>query len=424
MKSNINKDILLPNAGKKHDETLIISKVKFKFDKARKHIYEQAMRGDKNVEELNSILMQNNINHEVIDQGISKINNILLNAAKKASFSKRVKNKTKMNRKTNTQEWYTKECKIRQKLLRQSSRALSTNPFDKTKRTRFIQARAAYKKVCRKAEAAYRHNLTKKLIQIGQNDPKLFWSTITKMNNWGNQRTDPSDKISPENWISHFETLLNDKNANHPSFDEEYTTFNPTLDSRISLKELQDALNNLKAGKAPGPDEIIGEYLKIFGQTFEHILLKLVNKMFSNHIYPSKWTLNFLKPIFKKGDTSDPDNFRGLAIGSAFAKLFSFILLKRLVNFIEHNNLLSPKQIGFIKGMGTSDHIFFLQTIVEKVVKRGKKRLYTIFIDFKKAYDTVNRDLLMKRLKTLGIDGIFLRNIMAMYRKTEYCIKP
>ena len=84
------------------------------------------MRGDKNVEELNSILMQNNINHEVIDQGISKINNILLNAAKKASFSKRVKNNKKVNKKINTQEWYTKECKTRQKLLRQSSRALST----------------------------------------------------------------------------------------------------------------------------------------------------------------------------------------------------------------------------------------------------------------------------------------------------------
>ena len=76
-----------------------------------------------------------------------------------------------------------------------------------------------------------------------------------------------------------------------------------------------------------------------------------------------------------------------------------------------------------MKGKGTSDHIFFLQTIIEKVVKRGKKKLYAVFIDFKKAYDTVNRDLLMKRLQSLGINGIFMRNILAMYKKTEYCIK-
>ena len=167
----------------------------------------------------------------------------------------------------------------------------------------------------------------------------------------------------------------------------------------------------------------IGEYLKIFGQTFEHTLLRLVNIIFSEHIYPSQWALNFLKPIFKKGCTSDADNFRGLAVGSAFAKLFSFILLKRLINFVGHKNLLSPKQMGFIKGNGTSDHIFFLQTLVEKVVKRGKKKLYTIFVDFKKAYDTVNRDVLMKRLQSLGINGIFMLNILAMYTKTEYCVK-
>ena len=225
------------------------------------------------------------------------MNTILLNAAKKASLAKIVKKDKKLHKKRHTQEWFTKDCIARQKLLRQCSKDLSNNPFDKTRRKRFIEARAAYKKVCRKAEAVYRQHLTKKLIEIGQNDPKLFWSTITKMNNWGKKKTDPSDKITPETWISHFKTLLNDGNANTPTIGEGHRTFEPVLDSRISVKELRDALNNVKGGKAPGPDEIIGEYLKIFGQTFEHILLKLVNTIFSNHIYPSKWTLNFLKPI-------------------------------------------------------------------------------------------------------------------------------
>ena len=130
-----------------------------------------------------------------------------------------------------------------------------------------------------------------------------------------------------------------------------------------------------------------------------------------------------MKPIYKNDSTKVPDNYRGLAIGSAFSKLFSFILLKRVINFIELKNLLSPEQIGFIKGKRTSDHIFFLQTIVEKIVRRNKKKLYVVVIDFKKAYDTVNRELLMKRLQSLGINGIFMRNIMAMYKKTEYCIK-
>ena len=76
-----------------------------------------------------------------------------------------------------------------------------------------------------------------------------------------------------------------------------------------------------------------------------------------------------------------------------------------------------------MKGKGTSDHIFLLQTIVEKVVKKNKNKLYAVFIDFKKAYDTVNRGLLFEKLKNLGINGIFMRNIEAMYERTEYCLK-
>ena len=134
------------------------------------------------------------------------------------------------------------------------------------------------------------------------------------------------------------------------------------------------------------------------------------------------WTVSFLKPIFKKGEKTDLDNFRGLAIGSAFGKLFS-ILLNRLMEYIKQKKLILPNQIGFMKGSGTSDHIFLLQTIIEKVVKKGKKKLYVAFIDFKKAYDTVNRDILLNHLKSLGINGIFQRNIAAMYAKTEYQVK-
>ena len=112
-----------------------------------------------------------------------------------------------------------------------------------------------------------------------------------------------------------------------------------------------------------------------------------------------------------------------VTVAHAFAKLFSFILLNRLTKFIELKKLISPKQIGFMKGMRTSDHIFFLQTVVEKIVRKKKKKLFAVFIDFKKAYDTVDRSTLMNRLKHLGINGIFLRNILGMYMKTEYSIK-
>ena len=133
--------------------------------------------------------------------------------------------------------------------------------------------------------------------------------------------------------------------------------------------------------------------------------------------------MHFLKPIYKKGKVRDPDNYRGLAIGPTLAKLYSLILLKRLTTFIKDKNIMSPNQIGFMSGSCTSDHIFLLQTAIEKTVKKGKNKLYAAFIDFKKAYDTVDRDILLQRLKRLGINGTFWHNIAAMYRKTDYAIK-
>ena len=108
-----------------------------------------------NVEELRSILAQAN-NGEDVDRGISKMNNILINAAKKASFTKRSANEKKVT-KQHTHEWHDRECKARQRILRQCSKKVSLS------RHKFIKARANYKKVCRKAESASRRKLTKKM---------------------------------------------------------------------------------------------------------------------------------------------------------------------------------------------------------------------------------------------------------------------
>ena len=246
------------------------------------------------------------------------------------------------------------------------------------------------------------------------------------MNGWGKDKCDPADNITTMVWNEHFKRLLNKQNnvpCDEQKGDDTFPTFDPTLDGRITILELRETLKVLKSGKAPGPDGVLVEYLKLFGMKYENILHKIINNLFTSSIYPRQWHTNFLKPIYKKGDPHNPDNFRGLAIGSAFSKLFSMILLKRLTIFVNSKKILSPNQIGFSKGHNTSDHIFLMQTLIEKVVKRDKRKLYTAFIDFKKAYDTVDREILFNHLKQLGINGLFLKNITAMYENTKYSIK-
>ena len=90
--------------------------------------------------------------------------------------------------------------------------------------------------------------------------------------------------------------------------------------------------------------------------------------------------------------------------------------------FAIKNKIIPPQQIGFRRGFRTADHVYLLKTLIEKIFHKNGK-LYAAFINFKKAYDTVNRAKLLNKLKEIGVSGIFLRNIKALYSKTEYQIK-
>ena len=76
--------------------------------------------------------------------------------------------------------------------------------------------------------------------------------------------------------------------------------------------------------------------------------------------------------IHKDGETDDPSNFRGISLTSNLSKLFNSILHTRVSEYLEENKLIRPEQGGFRKVFRTSDHIFVLQTIIEKYTKTGK----------------------------------------------------
>ena len=195
------------------------------------------------------------------------------------------------------------------------------------------------------------------------------------------------------------------------------------LDYMISLGEVKRALKRLNHKSAPGCDGLPCNFLVAEKKELPHILEFFFNKLFSCTAYPLLWTDNFLKSIFKKGDNSDPNNYRGIAIGAALSKLYSLILLDRLEKRVDSLHPISPNQIGFKKGHRTADHIFVLNTIINKIVKQEKKKLYVAFVDFSKAYDKVNRTLLLLKLQRAGVGGLFYENIKAMYKRVNYLIK-
>ena len=151
-------------------------------------------------------------------------------------------------------------------------------------------------------------------------------------------------------------------------------------------------------------------------------LTKLFNMVLNSGHYPSVWAKGRIISLHKKGDASDPSNFRGITISSCLGKLFNNILNQRLNSFLENNHLLRDEQIGFRKNHRTSDHMFILKTLIEKY-KKNKKPLYIGFVDFMKAFDTVwHQGLLFKILKT-GVSNKFYGVIKSMYSKVSLTVQ-
>ena len=103
-------------------------------------------------------------------------------------------------------------------------------------------------------------------------------------------------------------------------------------------------------------------------------------------------------------------------VTSIFVRVFDRLMHTRMDRFVEARELRAPTQCGFRKGHGTLDALFTLQHCIKRARWR-RQRMYAVFVDFKKAFDTVRRDLMVARCKQLGVHGQFLASLLMLYDK-------
>ena len=102
------------------------------------------------------------------------------------------------------------------------------------------------------------------------------------------------------------------------------------LDKLITEAEILKAISSLKRGKSPDLEGVLNDFfLDVKGFIIPY-LVKIYNKIYDSGIYPESWCKGLIIPIHKKGDKNDPNNYRGIMLISAFAKLFSLVLRNRL----------------------------------------------------------------------------------------------
>lgn len=168
----------------------------------------------------------------------------------------------------------------------------------------------------------------------------------------------------------------------------------PCLDVDFFLQELQNTIKKYKNNKAPGRDKITNNFLKNLPPAWEHYLLNLFNTVMATETIPEGWSIIEMCMIYKKGEKSDPYNYRGIALVNTVTKVFTTLIAKRLADWAEANSLIPEEKAGFRAGRGCQDHLFTLASITSLHVGTKKNCAFIIFVDFKRAFDSVNHQLL------------------------------
>ena len=174
---------------------------------------------------------------------------------------------------------------------------------------------------------------------------------------------------------------------------------NPT-----NSQEVTKILKHLKNKKSSGHDGISNEILKCCSPVIEPILAKIFNEMVESSIYPDWMKLAKITPLYKKGDRNLPENYRPISLISSLSKVFEKLLLKRMMSFCAKHKVLTSSQFGFRPKMSCVQAIVKITEYLREQIDK-KMTGQACFIDLKKAFDTLNHDILLHKLEEYGFRG-------------------
>lgn len=310
------------------------------------------------------------------------------------------------------EKWFNSKCrKARDESFKMLK--LYRKKDNEKERKDYLEANKKFKQICEESKKEYYKELEYKIGRI-QNS-KEWWNIAKEIRkDIGNH----CPNITAVTFQTYFENLLN-----HPSFSPDICyagalKLDPDLDAPITLIELQEALTKSKCNKAPGIDRIPYEFYKHAPDTALVEITKIYNVILETGQADESFRTSVIYPIFKKGDNTNPSNFRGISFMNCIAKILMGIINTRLSNWTEKHKIINEYQAGFRKNYSTIDNIYSLSTIVHLKLNERKK-VYAYFVDFKAAFDKVSRNLLMYKLSELGISTKLLKLLQSIYQTTK-----
>ena len=187
----------------------------------------------------------------------------------------------------------------------------------------------------------------------------------------------------------------------------------------VAQEEVKQIIKNLKDGGS-GWDSICSKVVKNTYNSFIVPLTHIMNLSLVSGVFPSELKIARVVPIFKSGDTGNFTNYRPVSVLPTFSKILERLMYTRLLSFINKHKLLYKFQFGFRSEHSPSLALIILVDKISQALEDGDYVL-GLFLDFSKAFDTVNHNILYKKLEFYGIRGTALKWFQSyLYDRAQY----
>ena len=284
---------------------------------------------------------------------------------------------------------------------------------------KFRELRRAAKSLVRRKRIQF----FQKLPLLLQSNSKKFWSVFKSSTNHSNipskiTWTQDSKSATADNPVDianllnrYFYSVFKPSDAVNENFfpfasNEDASNPSTISDILLTVEEVNLVINKLDENKATGPDSIPALLLKNCAANISPSLCDLFNKSLFSGVVPSEWKLANISPIPKKSSVHDVSNYRPISLLSLVSKVFERCIYNRLIDHVHQQ--IYELQYGFLRGRSTTSQMLYIcNELLDVLEKRGQ--VDVVYLDFAKAFDKVNHDLLLVKLYNFGIRGKLLR---------------
>ena len=322
--------------------------------------------------------------------------------------------------------WLTSEIRHLLKIKETVRRKLARSPSDYLQE-KFKYLRAQAKQALKVSRNQYYDCLGKTMYS----NPKRFWK-LFKLNSRTSNipqsvlwKTENDQKVAnntisiAELFNSYFaSTIFTSHLHNHEMKNTDTADFNeppPQILNEINFSELEvfAALRSLNPDKALGPDGIPGRILKETAQQIAPSLTLLFNKSLHSAVVPDEWKLANVVPVFKRGIKEHVQNYRPISLLCIVSKVLEKCVLNHIWEHLQE--IINDHQHGFMPGRSCTSQLVGVLDKIGKALDRGEQ-IDVIYLDMTKAFDKVNHELLINKLRRFG----FKTNLLNWFQSYLY----